>query len=196
MAAAFAIGAIPVIAAAQSTAPASPASQSVAQPQPSAPAPAPQIVLAAGSFDDDTATAATPRTTSPAATRSATAKAGKTTAAATTPRTPSTTATVAPAPASAAADIGYLTGTALVQRCKQSDASSTSYCFAYIAAVTDTVRAYEIWLGSREFCLPANTAQADIRRGFLTYVSVYPDRAAGQAASVVVNALKETYPCG
>lgn len=84
----------------------------------------------------------------------------------------------------------------LVDRCKRSDPSSSSYCFAYIAAVTDTVRAYEIWLGTREFCLPAKISQAEIRRAFVTYISAYPARSAGQAASVVVNALKETYPCG
>lgn len=96
---------------------------------------------------------------------------------------------------STASDIGYLTASMLADRCKRADPSSSSYCFAYIAAVTDTVRAYEIWLDTREFCLPPNTSQAEIRRTFMTYINAYPNRAAGQAASVVVNALKETYPC-
>src|SRR5262249_51986786 len=70
--------------------------------------------------------------------------------------------------------IGYLNAQELASRCSVSEASSTSYCFAYIAAVTDTARAYEIWLGAREFCLPAGTSQAEIRRAFMTYVGAYP----------------------
>lgn len=92
-------------------------------------------------------------------------------------------------------DIGYLDGQELVARCSRSDPSSVSYCFAYLAAVTDSARAYEIWLGSREFCLPAGLAQSEIRRAFLSYVSAYPAQTGGQAASVIINALKQTYPC-
>lgn len=104
-----------------------------------------------------------------------------------------------PAPAPSAAgtvsDIGYMTADQLSRRCSQSDPSGSSYCFAYIAAVTDTARAYEIWLSAREFCLPKGISQAEIRRAFMTYVSAYPAQSSGQAASVVVNALKQTYPC-
>ena len=92
-------------------------------------------------------------------------------------------------------DIGYLSASQLVSRCSASDPASSSYCFAYIAAVTDTARAYEIWLSAREFCLPRGASQSEVRRAFLTYVSAYPAQASGQAASVVINALKETYPC-
>lgn len=93
------------------------------------------------------------------------------------------------------ANLGYLTADQLSRRCGQSDAASSSYCFAYIAAVTDTARAYEIWLNAKEFCLPARISQSETRRAFLTYVSAYPAQSSGQAASVVVNALKQTYPC-
>ncbi len=100
-----------------------------------------------------------------------------------------------PSVAPSASDLGYLTGDQLSRRCGQSDPSSSSYCFAYIAAVTDTARAYEIWLNAKEFCLPSRLSQAETRRAFLTYLAVYPNQGAGQAASVVVNALKQTYPC-
>jgi hypothetical protein len=98
-------------------------------------------------------------------------------------------------PTDSVSDIGYMTASQLATRCSQSDPAGSSYCFAYIAAVTDTARAYEIWLGSKEFCLPARIAQSEVRRAFMTYVSAYPSKASGQAASVVVNALKLTYPC-
>ena len=100
-----------------------------------------------------------------------------------------------PPAAGAMSDIGYLSASQLVSRCSASDAAGSSYCFAYIAAVTDTARAYEIWLGTREFCLPRGASQSEIRRAFMTYVSAYPAQASGQAASVVINALKQTYPC-
>ena len=108
---------------------------------------------------------------------------------------PSPRPAASPGKSSSLGDIGYMNAAQLADRCQQSDAASSSYCFAYLAAVTDTARAYEIWLGSREFCLPAGIAQAEVRRAFLGYVSVYPAQTAGQAASVVVNSLKQTYPC-
>ncbi|HEX7857269.1 MAG TPA: Rap1a/Tai family immunity protein [Sphingobium sp.] len=115
------------------------------------------------------------------------------------PATKASTAVAAIPPAAPAvenlSDIGYMTASQLASRCSQNDPARSSYCFAYIAAVTDTARAYEIWLGTREFCLPARIAQSEIRRAFMTYVSAYPAQASGQAASVVVNALKLTYPC-
>lgn len=101
-----------------------------------------------------------------------------------------------PAPASPLArgsDIGYFTAGNLADRCASSD--GISYCFAYIAAVHDTMRAYEVWLDQKEFCPPAALAQGDLRRSFLTYMSAYPGNRSGQAASVIVVALKQTYPC-
>ena len=102
----------------------------------------------------------------------------------------------APPPASPSArgsDIGYFTAGNLADRCASSD--GISYCFAYIAAVHDTMRAYEVWLDQKEFCPPAALAQGDLRRSFLTYMSAYPGNRGGQAASVIVVALKQTYPC-
>lgn len=104
-------------------------------------------------------------------------------------------APVAGETADLASNIGYMSARQLADRCSGNAPASSSACFAYLAAVTDTVRAYEIWLGSREFCLPAGISQSEIRRAFMTYVSTYPTQSGGQAASVVVNALKTTYPC-
>ena len=98
-------------------------------------------------------------------------------------------ATVRPAP------IGYLTAGTLADRCQDSSPAGVSYCFAYLAGVYDAARAYEIWLNQREFCVPEGTPQSDLRRAFLTYVSVYPSNRGGLASSVVIVSLKETYPC-
>lgn len=93
------------------------------------------------------------------------------------------------------APIGYLSAGELAIRCADSSPSSSSYCFAFITGVHDTAQAYELWLNQREFCPPVGTVQADLRRAFLTYLSAYPQSRTGVAASVVVVALKETYPC-
>lgn len=99
---------------------------------------------------------------------------------------------VAPKPVG---ELGYLTAGELSDRCADTAAASSSYCFAYVAAVHDSARAYEIWLREKEFCIPTRTPQADLRRAFLTYVNAYPAHRSGQAASVVLIALKESFPC-
>ncbi len=101
---------------------------------------------------------------------------------------------VAP-PRASVSSIGYLTAGDLLTRCKDSASASISYCFSYIAAVRDTMRAYEIWLGQREFCEPGVLHQGDLRQAVMGYLSAYPSARTGQAASVVVVALKQTYPC-
>jgi hypothetical protein len=93
------------------------------------------------------------------------------------------------------APLGYLTAGDLERRCNESTPSSISYCFAYIAAVHDTMRAYEIWLNQREFCLPQAISQGELKRRFLTYLSAYPTNRSGLASSVVAVALKTSAPC-
>lgn len=92
-------------------------------------------------------------------------------------------------------DFGYLTGKELYGRCTETSPSSGVYCFAYLAAIHDSMRAYERWLTIREFCPPPGTANADLRAAFLVQARAHPADLDGQAASVVVNALKQAYPC-
>lgn len=91
--------------------------------------------------------------------------------------------------------LGYLTAGELANRCHDSSTAGVTYCFSYIAAVRDTIRAYEIWLNQREFCEVGRLSQGELRQAFLAYLSAYPSNRSGQAASVIVVALKQTYPC-
>lgn len=93
------------------------------------------------------------------------------------------------------AKIGFLTAGELDRRCESTSATDSSYCFAYIAAVHDSVRSYELWLNIQEFCEPPGTAQAELRATFVDYMRSHPGDGAGQAASVVVVALKRRFPC-
>lgn len=87
------------------------------------------------------------------------------------------------------------TAGALKDRCESNDPADASYCFAYIVGVYDAVRAYESWLKMREFCTPADLVQGDLRRTFVEYLRENPGYRAGEAASVVVVALKSRFPC-
>lgn len=105
------------------------------------------------------------------------------------------------APAAPAAEspartsIGFLSAAALRDRCESNSAGLVSYCFAYVVGVHDTVQAYETWLRVREFCAPAVSSQSDMRRAFLSYLDKNPGAASGEAASVIVLALKDQFAC-
>lgn len=101
----------------------------------------------------------------------------------------------APSAGTESQSLGYLTAAQLARRCKDSAPGSITYCFAYVTGVHDTIRAYGIWLGQREFCPPEKTSQSELRQTFLAYLTAYPSNESGQAASVVSLALRETYPC-
>lgn len=83
----------------------------------------------------------------------------------------------------------------LKDRCESGTTADISYCFAYIAGVYDTVRAYEKWLNMREFCTPAGLSQGELRRSFIDYLNDKPGFRSGEAASVIVVSLKQRYPC-
>lgn len=91
--------------------------------------------------------------------------------------------------------VGFLSAGSLRQKCEDTSAVMVSYCYAYITGVHDSVRAYETWLNMREFCRPVRTSQADLRRAVIEYLTENPQAASGEAASVVVVALKQKYAC-
>lgn len=100
-----------------------------------------------------------------------------------------------PAGEAAGRSIGYLTGAQLGRRCTDESTAGISYCYAFITGVHDTMQAYERWLGQKEFCPDASVAQGELRQNFLAYLNAYPSNGQGQAASVVVVALKTSFPC-
>ena len=91
--------------------------------------------------------------------------------------------------------IGYMTAEALAERCNDASPYSTTYCFAYLAGIHDTVRAYELWLGQSEFCPPLRLPQRQLRDDFLAFLALNPGYRDGQAASVAVVAMKDAFPC-
>lgn len=66
--------------------------------------------------------------------------------------------------------IGYLNANGLMEKCESGSAPMLSYCFAYIAGVNDTAKAYESWLNMREYCLPPATPQG-ICAAYLSNIS-------------------------
>jgi hypothetical protein len=96
---------------------------------------------------------------------------------------------------SASVASGLFSAGQLRQRCLSNVPADASYCFAYITGVHDTVRAYEAWLNQREFCVPRHVPQGDLRQAFIDYLRDKPSDVSGEAASVVVVALKIRYAC-
>lgn len=90
---------------------------------------------------------------------------------------------------------GFLTAESLQAKCQENSAAMVSYCYAYIAGVHDTIRAYETWLNMREFCRPVRVSQSELRRAFLDYLTANPRASSGEAASVVVIALRTKFAC-
>ena len=101
-----------------------------------------------------------------------------------------------PAPGTAPVPVGFLNAADLRDHCLSNSPPLASSCFSYITGVHDTVRAYEAWLNLREYCVTAATTQSDLRDAFLAYIQRAPEHAYGEAASVVVVALKQAFPCG
>lgn len=90
---------------------------------------------------------------------------------------------------------GYQSAGALGQLCTDSSSYGQGYCFAYIAAVADAVRAYQAWLGLKDVCLPARVSQGRLRDVFVDYLTANPSLGGDQAASIIVLALQAQFPC-
>lgn len=90
---------------------------------------------------------------------------------------------------------GYHSAGDLLRKCRDTSSYGRSYCYAYIAAVADSARAYQTWIGSQEPCLPSTLRQSELVDLFEDYLLANPALSDAQAASVIVPALVEAYPC-
>ncbi len=90
---------------------------------------------------------------------------------------------------------GLFSAGQLKDKCEAMGVADASYCFAYVVGVHDATRAYENWLNLREFCTPPGIVQGELRRAFVDYLAANPGYRSGEAASVVIVALKHRYPC-
>lgn len=109
-------------------------------------------------------------------------------------------ALAAPVPATAQASeaeavAGFESAGDLLRKCRENATFSRSYCFAYLAAVADAARAYRIWIGSGDPCLPAGLTLGRLADIFGAYLVANPSLTEAQAASVIVASLQETFPC-
>jgi hypothetical protein len=99
-------------------------------------------------------------------------------------------------PRTPAAAVGarFLVGKDLLARC-MAPAQAQDYCYGYVAAVYDSVRAYETWLNIRDMCVPEGTVQGELRKAVVDYLGANKQHLEAQAASVVVIALAKRFPC-
>jgi hypothetical protein len=91
--------------------------------------------------------------------------------------------------------VGFVHGSDLAARCGDNALQQSAFCFGFINAVYETVRAYETWLNIREICTPTNITLVDMRNAVVDHLKRVPSDGGGQGASVVLIALKEKWPC-
>ena len=97
-----------------------------------------------------------------------------------------------PAPSEAT---GFQSAGDLFAKCSGSSVHGQSYCYAYLAAVSDSVIAYQVWLSLRDICLPREITQGELKDVFTDFLVRNPTRATDQAASIVVTALQARFRC-
>jgi hypothetical protein len=90
---------------------------------------------------------------------------------------------------------GYQSAGDLLRKCRDESSYGRSYCYAYIAAVADSARAYQSWIGTNEPCLPKSTSQGALVDMFEDYLAAHPALTDAQAASVIVPAMQSAFPC-
>jgi hypothetical protein len=90
---------------------------------------------------------------------------------------------------------GFESAGELLRKCRQTSSFGRNYCFAYLAATADAARSYRVWLGSGDPCLPANLTLGSLTDIFEAYLVANPSLTSAQAASVMVAALQEAFPC-
>ncbi len=98
--------------------------------------------------------------------------------------------------AGAEAVAGFESAGELLRKCRENSSFARNYCFAYLAAVADAARAYRVWTGGGEPCLPAGLTMGRLADTFSAYLVANPSQTAAQAASVIVASLQESFPCG
>ncbi|WP_296718866.1 Rap1a/Tai family immunity protein [Erythrobacter sp.] len=90
---------------------------------------------------------------------------------------------------------GFESAGELLRKCRESSSFGRSYCFAYLAATADAARSYREWLGGGDPCLPRDLTLGQLADVFEAHLVANPSLTTAQAASVVVSALQETFPC-
>lgn len=90
---------------------------------------------------------------------------------------------------------GFESAGDLLRKCRESSSFGRSYCFAYLAATADAARSYRVWLGSGDPCLPVGVTLGRLADIFDAYLIANPSLTSAQAASVVVAAMQEAFPC-
>ncbi|MFO6448752.1 Rap1a/Tai family immunity protein [Erythrobacter sp. NE805] len=98
-------------------------------------------------------------------------------------------------PAEDDAVAGFQSAGDLLHKCRQSSSYAKNFCFAYLAAVADATRAYTVWIGAGDTCLPARLTMGKLADTFEAYLIANPSQTEAQAASVIVASLQESYPC-
>jgi hypothetical protein len=87
----------------------------------------------------------------------------------------------------------FLTGSELYDHCQR---ASSLVCVSYVMGIADTI-ASQANLGAipRQFCMDENVTGRQVTDVVVRYLTDHPDSRHNSAASIVVPALREAFPC-
>jgi hypothetical protein len=90
---------------------------------------------------------------------------------------------------------GFESAGELLRKCRENSSFAKNFCFAYLAAVADSARAYRVWIGSGDPCLPSGLTMGKLADTFEAFLIANPSQTRAQAASVIVASLQDAFPC-
>ena len=99
--------------------------------------------------------------------------------------------------ASGTANARYFSAKKLLSECEIESSINRAICNGYVAGASD---AHELHTGldkgaAKSICIPAGASIERLRKIFIKYASDNPKHSHLDAASVVITAFRETFPC-
>jgi hypothetical protein len=105
-----------------------------------------------------------------------------------------TAVTLACHPAAAQEPVAFYTGNELWSHCSDESAYSSGLCMGFVMGIADVMGAGSAILGAR-VCLPERVNGGETRDVVKRYLELHPERRHYAAASLVLDALAQAFPC-
>jgi hypothetical protein len=91
-------------------------------------------------------------------------------------------------------ELGFETGNKLYANCLETDARRLD-CAGYVSGVSDTLTAMQSVSGREAYCPTVDVTRAQVRDVAIKYLAAHPEKRHYAAASLVMMALTEAFPC-
>jgi hypothetical protein len=91
--------------------------------------------------------------------------------------------------------ISNIDGTALLARCTNRDRAAMQGCEAYVSGVADAVAKLAKSKQDAAACVPQSTTGTQMREALIAWAGKNPDARSRPAIEIVLQMLRDTYPC-